>query len=174
MFSHAHLNSQDTLRLWGNGAVSLLKTDGSIQFLSLPQPTVRTVQLSIDGKHALTDFADGRVWVWDVGEKPDGIPTLAISHQLPGLYTAAAISPDGRQVAVINRAGDANIYDLAEKKIGDLIFEADDDETLTSIAWSNDNQQIATGGRNGILYFWNASNGDLINSSADKDDQQLV
>jgi WD40 repeat protein len=84
---------------------------------------------------------------------------------------SAAISPDGKYVAAginqlqaqgLSTDPALKIYELATGKVV-ATYTTQEADTLTSMAWSSDSQQLAVGNARGVVLVWNASTNTLSN-----------
>ncbi|MBS0206357.1 MAG: protein kinase [Planctomycetes bacterium] len=123
-----------------------------------------------DGQHLLTAAVDNTVRLWDVAT---GGETLRLDNT--GRSAAVALSPNARWIATgsdqksaqhqLANALEPKIWDakLWDAKSGELIksFSGHSAE-VTALAFSPDNQVLATGDARGHARLWNIDSGQLI------------
>jgi Tol biopolymer transport system component len=120
---------------------------------------INDAALSPDGERLVSVHGQGRdtrytLRVWDT----------ATGEQLHKLYSDNLMwivewSPDGRLLATGNAVG-ITIWDTSDWHIRHYLLEAT--EKSNDLAWSPDNQHIASGDLNGFLRVWDVGSGDLV------------
>src|SRR5262249_32925068 len=87
---------------------------------------------------------------------------VARTWNLPGTGRALAFAPDGSRLAVASD-GEAAIWDAnSGRKL--VSFATPGSSEVTEIAWSPDGQRTVTSADDGVLRFWNSSDGRLLAS----------
>ena len=87
---------------------------------------------------------------------------IARAWTLSGTGRALAFAPEGSHLAVASD-GEAAIWDVeAGRKL--VIFSTPGSAEMREIAWSPDGQRVVSAADDGVLRFWNASDGRLLAS----------
>ncbi len=125
---------------------------------------VTAVAFLADGKRYLTAGADGKVRLWDhdtrgqvKAEWDAGAPVLS-----------AAISPDGRTVAVGSVGKpDVLLYDTTASPSARKLSAHNG--TVKAVAFSKDGKTLVSGGADGQLVVWNVADGKELKKANAKD-----
>lgn len=140
-------DEQGSVRVWNaaNGQ-PLYSLDGHTN-------KIRLLGFSSNGRRLMVAGQDGLITVWDNFHQP------ALRWARPGaILWAAAISPDGGQVAAGYEDGSAIIWDTVTRRPRRTLSHA---PTVKSLAWSPDGQYVATGGWNTMVRIWEVATGNL-------------
>jgi WD40 repeat protein len=144
---------QPTVRVWpsvGSGEAVTLDTN---RLTYGPQPPA----FSGDSRWLATFSKGDSVMLWSTGSW-----ALARRWKLSGTGKALAFAPQGSRLAI---AGDSNaaIWDASTGRTLVTLTSPGSSQT-TQIAWSPDGNRVATSADDGVLRFWNASDGRLVAS----------
>jgi len=111
--------------------------------------------------HALAFAPDGHWFVAAAGERasvfdlsPDGSPKQR--GELPGPrqeVLGAAVSPDGRTLAVVDDGGSLRLYDSASLQLRAAVPKAHSGKAL-AVAFTGDGSYVVTGGHDGKVKIW--------------------
>jgi WD40 repeat protein len=145
--------AQPTLQVWPSLASGTAVTLESGGVTYGPQPPA----FSSDSQW-LASFSQGRsLMIWATA-------TWAVERTwtLPGTGRALAFAPEGSRLAVAGD-GEAAIWDAdTSRKL--VTLSTPGSTEATEIAWSPDGSRIVSSADDGVLRFWNASDGRLLAS----------
>lgn len=135
------------------GVLSLAKHDKECWRLSLTHPQQgRLIFVSVDGRLVTGVDTDGRVFIWDIAnhQKPRVVHQFASAPTRFGLVAYIKY----RQIIVIGQR--KGIAQLHNANTGELLFsfEAEEMNTILSLAVSQDGQMLAVGGNEGHIGLW--------------------
>jgi WD40 repeat protein len=136
---------------------------------------VKMEQISSDGETLYTGSADGTVIAWDLGGSRRLGRTLPFSPNYPAdIYStpqpiAAAVSPDGRFLALSPGKGRVGIWDVATlRRVGPAFKGFEERENAPALgaedlAFSPDGRLLAAGGGAGSpMVVWDVKSGDVV------------
>lgn len=150
------------LRYWAFGLLTLVsaQTVSSQSFGFVveaqwrePSGNVQAVVFAPTGDWFVA-IAGHRVLAYDLGPQ-SGPPTLRNSFVAPAEVLGAAISPDGKTLAVVDRAGRLALLSAASFEPLAKIENAHKKEART-VTFSSDGSYLVTGGEDGRLRVWTA------------------
>ncbi len=136
-----------TIRLWDVASAN------QVGILLGHEAPIAAVYLMPDGKTLISYAGDGTIRMWDVVNHQ-----LLSVHEQPGRITTLALSGDGTRLA----------WSMADDPAIRLWTPGDDQPPLvltghtnrvTTLAFSSDNQLLASGSESGILRLWDAASG---------------
>lgn len=112
-----------------------------------------------DGKTVVSVGRDRQVRFRVVGEDGDGrvIKGDEFGDYLDQMFLGAALSPDGKQLAVAGENKTAVIWDLAEKKVVHVLKGHKD--VVSCVAYSPDGKHLATGSYDKTIKLWDVATG---------------
>jgi WD40 repeat protein len=131
--------------------------------LSGPGGTVHSVAFSPDGQTMAVGSADGKVWLWNVGDPAHPVPIGQPLSPPGGAVEAVAFSPDGRTLA----AGDDNatiwLWNVTNParpaQLGQPLTGSDRfNSNVLAVAFSPDGRTLAAGSADNKVWLWNVSN----------------
>ena len=137
---------------WDAGNTMILSPDGTGLVTLVP---FRNIDYSDDT--ILNHSRD--VLVWNTG---NGSHLTLKGH--PYVVRDAAWSSDGSRIASTSPGG-MLVHDTDSGEILAVSARLVQNLGLLSVTWSPDGSRIATGGINGNLFIWNATNGELLDAS---------
>jgi WD40 repeat protein/uncharacterized caspase-like protein len=125
--------------------------------------TVKTVLFTPDGRELISVGDDKTIRVWDVKSgEPLRVLRPPIGRGDEGMLYAAALSPDGRALAVGGfgwRGGDKPIYlvSLSSGRIEQVLLGHSN--VISSLAFTPDGQRLASGSSDKTARIWDADSG---------------
>lgn len=150
-----------TARLWD--IEQILPTSRAV---SPPQPWIRAVAVSRDGKYVLLGGVKAQLCELATGRSV--LPDLI--HAADRWVDAVDISPDGTKLATGSYDGTARLWDaktgsqlLPPLRHGDPTQP--DHNWIHAVTFSPDGRVLATGGHDGTARFWETSTGRQVGSS---------
>ena len=120
--------------------------------------SVTAVEISPDGKTAVSGSSDGTLKLWNLSSGK-------ILHSLEGhrsIVTAMEISPDGKTAISGSRDRTLKLWDLSSGKVLHTL-EGHSDEVLV-VAISPDNKTAVSGSWDGTLKLWDLSSGQALHT----------
>jgi WD40 repeat protein len=145
-----------------DGTLALVIEEGSVRLLDLPSgrlretyahPGAEAAAISADNRRVVTGGADQRLLVWS-GQSGRRIHTLR--EQL-GHPTEMAFSPDGTLVASASSDGIGRVWRTSDWGLQAVL--AGNVTSLMGIAFSADDEQLVTAGRDGTARVFEADTG---------------
>jgi len=122
------------------------------------QDALLAIGLGSDGQGVTSVDSNGHVFVWALNAHADA---QLVHHfaTTPTRLRLVAYSGDGRTVAVGNRDGTVQLWEVATGKAGPLL--AGPTGSIVALAFSADGKMLATGGKEGHLCLWLLPTGQL-------------
>jgi WD40 repeat protein len=106
-----------------------------------------------DNEHEMiVGTVDGRLLTYDIDYQQ---PTLTLTDPSRAIVNSVAISSSGTHLACGNGEGKLHMYDLQQtppRLLGSVRLHSQD---ILSVAWSPDEKQLVTCGRDGAICVWN-------------------
>ena len=118
---------------------------------------VWVVELSGDGKAMVSVGDDGTIKTWDMLTGK-----LATSIDAKRSVRTAAVGPKGQRVAVADRLGWVEIYDLAGD--GKSLLRYDNTSAVNAIAFAPDGESMAFAGGDGVVTLWDLKQSRKVNA----------
>jgi WD40 repeat protein len=129
-------------------------TDGRKRFSLIGHTNqIQVIDFSADGRRFATVSSDGLAMVWE-----DSDHAVARFRVGEGIW-AAAITPDGKQLATGDEAGHAIVWDIAT---GRPDREFPHKAPVKCLAWSPEGTRLATGNWDGVARLWEMATGRLM------------
>jgi WD40 repeat protein len=148
-------NNEGRLQLW-NASSRDMTAD-----LDAGTDPIVNLGWSPNGQALATWSADGQLRLWDTAT---GSQRTRMAAGTPVGWNSLAWSPDGNSLALGTGANILILDGQTGESIGTLAGES---EEVTSVAWSPDSAHIVSGGTDGAIRVWNASNQRLEQSVPD-------
>ncbi len=124
------------------------------------QGWVTGVEISPDGRHAVTVAVDGSIILWDLSDQR---LVRRIETGAAGGLWAVAMSPDGRTALAETDEGAVGLWDLASgERLNKFVIDGFSGAGSTGIAFLPDGQSAIAQGANGFIYHWDLQSGELI------------
>lgn len=149
-----------------NGELQTQRSPFVVQRL---MPDTYTVELERKNYHSWKQdivVGSGRTSYINATLFSDAQPELLLEEQ----FTSAAVSPDGRKVAMfVNNAdvmAEVWLYDIASRTEHQLAELLMDDDRPTSIVWSSTGEAVILLSEDGPLAGWNESDGTVMETSS--------
>ena len=126
---------------------------------------------SPDGKHILSLGADGEIKLWDVRSKKQLWSTAIFPNKQylsPNSYVeSCAFSPNGTRIAVVEEAGQyRNTIKLLDAESGrEIEILKGHQSNVSDFIFSSDSLKIASVGKDGLLFTWDARTGKELGES---------
>lgn len=124
---------------------------------------INAVDISPDGKYALTGGMTGMIKLWDIASGKE----MKAYHAHPGLFGvySASFSPDGKYI--LSAGGDAiiKLFDISTgKEMRQFIGHSDQNQrtNIFEAVFSPDGKHILSGGSDAAVRLWDVSTGDEI------------
>ncbi len=118
---------------------------------------IQTLAWSPDGQQIASGSADTQVHLW---EATTGQQKLVYRGHNKDIL-ALAFAPDGTRIASADGSGFIQVWEAASGKL----LTAYNQKAVSTLAWSPDSQQIASGSRESVQ-IWEASTGQLVTTYA--------
>lgn len=117
---------------------------------------ISTLDVSRDGRLALTAAPQGDVVIWDVDS---GVRVRRVQER-PGTLLGASWSPAGDRFAAWGRDGEVRLW----SRDGELLAAAlrGHRRAILSVSWSEDGARILTSSEDGTARLWSVADGSLI------------
>jgi WD40 repeat protein len=128
----------------------------------LPQPGIRDIAFSPNGKLVATAAEDGTTSVWDV-RRGKRVRAFINSPRPPAAVAAIAFSPDGRFLATGSGDGGVRVWDV-ESGQREYLFTGQTNP-VTTLAWSPDSRLLATSSLDRTVRLWSIQNLPLLGST---------
>jgi WD40 repeat protein len=142
---------QPTVRVWPSVGPADAVTLDSNRLTYGPQPPA----FSGDSRWVATFSKGNSLMLWAAGSW-----AIERTWSLPGTGRALAFAPQGSRLAVAGD-GEAAIWDASTgRKV--VTLTSPGSSQATQIAWSPDGNRVVTSADDGVLRFWNASDGRLL------------
>jgi eukaryotic-like serine/threonine-protein kinase len=126
-----------------------------IEKVQAHQGSVRSLEVSPDGLHALTVGMDGKILYWDA---PRRIPIRAIDG-FNTLIAMACFSPDGTLFAAAGQ--DSPVARVWNSASGELVaWLQPGEQPLYAVAFAPDSRRLAASSREPAIYVWDDVLGD--------------
>ncbi len=139
-----------------------LETGEMVRTLRGHSGAVNSVTYSADGSLAASAGSDNRIVIWDMATGG----AIKIMTEASNV-ASVAFSPNDRFVAAGTQLGDVSVWDIESgerlRTLGTDDNSASHTQTVNSIAYSPDGQQIITGGDDQLVIVWNAVTGAPVN-----------
>lgn len=142
------------LRLWPVPPTSSARAPGNVYFLEFPKTDRRRVFVVSGQSH-------GDVGAWDLagGNRPRLVGSIRPPAGFGPVDGSGAVSPDGRLVAVANRAGAVRLFDIADvdraEPVGPVLHG--DTPLVEDMAFSPDGQVLAASDDGGDIHRWDVA-----------------
>ena len=121
-------------------------------------PMVNGIAISPDGLMAISVGFDGKATAWDVAT---GTPRWDTGTAFSSSVNAAAISPDGKTVALAGHSGQLRLYTIDGKPLANL----DGHRTqVFGVAFSPDGKLLASAGADDSVRLWEVATGKAMGS----------
>lgn len=159
----ANRSQDETVRVWD------AHTGQIINALDGPASAITDISFGGDGK-TIIGMAGGSVWIWPLtpATKPYTL-TLDPGHVFHDVFrlfdiqvTSAALSPDGRVLAVATSQRDISFYDWQNKRVLHQIKGLDSAAHI--LHFSPNGQQLLSVDQNDRLTLWDTQTGKLLAS----------
>jgi WD40 repeat protein len=122
---------------------------------------VSSLKFSTDGMNVFSFEDNGRLQKINVSTgKVEQIFGVVENSGRDISVAASAFSRDLRRVAFADYLGKAGIVDVSNGSLQHVLI----DQRVHTFAWSNDGNKLAVGAESGIIYFVDASTGNLLKS----------
>jgi WD40 repeat protein len=142
------------------GMYKIYRENSFYKIIGRHNRTIRSIELSTDGKYVLSSSRDSTAVLWDLNGK------LVHKFKDPSQLFCAAISRDGKYVLTGSRDGTARLWNLDEK----IIREFKGESYVESVAFSPDGKSILAGYFDSTARLWSID-GKLIQQFKGHDDQ---
>lgn len=124
------------------------------------QGWVSGVDISPDGRHAVTVSVDGSIILWDLLSQS---LVRRIETGAEGGLWAVAMSPNGRTALAETDEGAVGLWDLASgERLKKYVIDGFSGAGSSGIALLPDGQSAIAQGANGFIYQWDLQSGELI------------
>ena len=155
----------------------------SIRKYFLPSPALSVLQISPDGKFAITTttLGEGTVQLWRLDEPVMKLQDFTYTAVVSGAPQTVAFSPNGKSVLIGYIGGSVVLWDIASGEILQVFYGHEAE--VRSVAFSRDGNLIMTGGSDKTARIWNVQTGtellrlntsSMVNSVAFSPDGQAV
>ncbi|MBW7880651.1 MAG: TIR domain-containing protein [Anaerolineae bacterium] len=135
-----------------------IATGRTVQQLTGHTNLVGAVDVSPDGRYAVSGSFDNTVRVWDIAAGT-GIQVGTHTNQVIGVR----FTPDGYAVIAVSRGGQIMMWHAnGDGLIRQFIDPAGDITSVQALALSADGSLLLTGGDESIVRLWDVATGDLL------------
>ena len=114
-----------------------------------------SLSFSPDGKQIVAGSDDGKLYLWNLRDKPIKEPKILPSNRITKIRSLS-FSPDSKQIVAGSDDGMLYLWNLQNKPIKkSKSLLIDKDTEILSVGFSPDGKQIVAGSDDGMLYLWN-------------------
>jgi WD40 repeat protein len=131
------------------------RVTGEVTPLPGPPKPVRNISFSRDGQFILCTRSDTStvLTVTDLAS-PESVP---VSLEIPAKVLFAALSPDGKKVALGLADGKVFLWDVTSPRWNELAFKGAEGSFINAVAFSHDGKRLAAGGSNQYVVAWDVN-----------------
>lgn len=143
----------------GHVAVYSMEDGTTLGEITLNDTEMVSVKVHPTTKHICVVSSDGRVLVGVVGEGKVSI-VAEFKGDHPVEYTCGAVHPDGLLYAAGTRTGEIHMWDFKNRNLASTMKDGDD--SVTTIAFSDNGYHLATGHATAKVRFWDLRKQEII------------